>query len=196
MLVRKLIHTLKAEKSNLDSDAAQVHWQAVKLHWAIPPSLGPIYFYILFCRTHKFPIILQTFYVGKPLSFEVILCSQCKCQLPVVSIIMYIELSRSEGEMKQSAYFFLLRKGQPSLSKRAVKAKPSFKIHSVETVQESTCFKARQGRAEVAGFFCWCQKAPLVITSGARTQGRQRMDRARSSNCIQLHFVCFGDWIF
>lgn len=90
---------------------------------------------------------------------------------------------------RQLTCVFSPRKGQLSLSKRAVKAKPSFKIHSLGMVQESTCFKASQGRADVTVFFFWYQKSPLVPTSAARTQGHQRMDRTHTSNCIQLRFA-------
>ena len=89
--------------------------------------------------------------------------------------------------MMQAAHFCLVNSQERSaepFKKDTVKAEPSSKIQSAETTQESTGFKASQG------------KAPLVTTCGVRTQSGQRMDKAHASNCIQLHFVCFGDYFF
>lgn len=198
-LVRKLIWPLKAERSDL---GCEQHRYIVKLSnftWAIPPSPGPTYFYILLCRTHKFAIILQTSHVRAPLSFEVICFRRCKCQLPVLSIIIYMEPSRSEGEMMQAAQFCLVSSQERSAEpfKKDTLSKPNCLPKS--TLQKH-CKKAHALKPAKVALKCWVffsyQKAPLATTCGVRTQSGQRMDRAHTNNCTQLHFVCFGDYFF
>lgn len=56
--------------------------------------------------------------------------------------------------MVQAAHFCLSsqeRSAEPF--KKGCQSQNVFEIHPVETVQESTCFKASQGRAEVTVFF-------------------------------------------
>lgn len=56
--------------------------------------------------------------------------------------------------MVQAAQFCLSsqeRSAEPF--KKGCQSQNIFEIHPVETVQESTCFKASQGRAEVTVFF-------------------------------------------
>lgn len=106
VLVRELIQLSKAERSNLGHDKAHIRSKTVKLRSSYCAFTCSHLF--LLCRRHKFTIILQTSHTGGPLSFEVVLFRQHKCQLPVISIIIYTELLRSEGETMQAAHFCLV----------------------------------------------------------------------------------------
>ena len=142
MLVRKLIQSLMAERSNLGCDEAQIRSKTVKLHVRYSTFTGShLFLYFTLQKTHKFTIILQTSHVRGPLSFEVIFVRQHKCQLPVVRIIIYMELSRNEGEMMQAAHFCLVSSQERSAEsfKRDTLSKPN---HLPKSTLQKQCKKA------------------------------------------------------